>query len=125
MYTYIEQSSNSNFKSPKSEESVKKTTNSTRTVIKFSKKKEFKHHDKPEENEDVREEPIKCLHCESTFISLVKLFEHMTVHIDPAILNGDPNFVCGDCSVKFLNREKFVSHCRSHNKKKPIQMSDL
>ena len=123
LYTYLEQSSNLNSRSPKPEESVKKTTNYMRSVRKFFKSKGLKHHGKsiPGENEDVREEPIKCLHCESSFISLVKLLKHMTVHIDPAILNGDPNFVCGDCSVTFVNREEFVSHCFSHNQKKPFR----
>ena len=123
LYTYLEQSSNLNSNSLNLEESVKQTTNSTQSVIKLSKKKGLKHPGKsiPGENEDVRKEPIKCLHCESTFISLVKLFEHMTVHIDPAILNGNPNFVCGDCLVTFVNQEKFVFHCQSHNQNKPFR----
>ena len=75
----------------------------------------------PDENKDVKREPIECLHCESTFNSLEQLFEHLTVHIDPALLNANPELICGDCLATFLNREEFVSHCRSHNKEKPFK----
>ena len=108
LYTYLEQSSNSNSISPISEESRAKTTNFTQTVTKFSKRRRIDHQNKstPDKNKEDRKEPVKCLHCESTFISLVQVFKHMTFHIDPAILNADPKLVCGDCAVTFQNKKK-------------------
>ena len=106
--------------------SMHSTSNSydrDQTDRKFSKRKSMIHQDKStlDEKNDVKKEPINCRHCDSTFISLVQLYEHMTSHIDPALLKVDPNFGCGDCAVTFLNRQEFISHCRSHDQKKPFR----
>ena len=74
---------------PKSEEYVKNTTNSPQTIEELSHSEGITHNefnDKStlDENQDVTKKPIKCLHCESTFISLVDLLDHVNAHIDPA-----------------------------------------
>ena len=69
--------------------------------------------------------PIECIHCESIIISLKDVREHVTVHIDPAIMNIDPNhksvetpkLVCGDCEEAFSNRDDFTLHCQQHGPK--------
>ena len=83
------------------------------------------NHDKlnSDEKQDIKKEPIKCLHCESTFTSLVHLLDHIKVHIDPANLKVYSKFVCGDCGVTFskVNKNEFIHHCRSHDRIKPFR----
>ena len=71
--------------------------------------------------------PIKCIHCELRIDSLEDLRGHVTVHIDPASLNTDPDhvtiettdpeFVCRDCGDKFKNRDEYCSHWQQHDPK--------
>ena len=93
---------------PKSEVSVKKTTNFPQTIEEFSHSNGITHNceSTPDVNTDVKKDPIKCLHCESTFISLVDLLDHVNAHIDPALLNADPELVCGDCAATFSNQDR-------------------
>ena len=75
-----------------------------------------------------KKEPIKCMHCESSFISLVDLLEHVALHIDPALFKNDPcvqnadfELACGDCAETFSNQKAYLSHCLSHDRKKPLK----
>ena len=76
----------------------------------------------------VKKEPIKCMHCESSFISLVDLLEHVDAHIDPALWKNDlseknPDFKldCGDCAKTFSDQQAYVSHCLEHDANKPLR----
>ena len=120
--TFEEISNSKGITHPKSDEYVKNTQTFSQTIEEFSHSNGITH-DKstPDENKDVKKDPIKCLHCESTFMSLVDLLDHVNAHIDPAILNADPELVCGDCAITFSNQDDYISHCRSHDRKKPFR----
>ena len=71
--------------------------------------------------------PIECIHCDSSFSSLEDLRGHVTVHINPALLNTDKShetvkntateFSCSDYGEKFSNLDEFGFHCQKHGSK--------
>ena len=123
LYSYLKQSFNLKSNFSHSEESVEIETEFPQIFAECMQRKTRSHQKKTNsgEKKDVKKEPIKCLHCECTFTSLVHLLYHTKVHIDPANLKVCSEFVCGDCGVTFSDKIEFVHHCRSHDPVKPFR----